>query len=48
MLVALAVIAVLVWGLAMVTGRMLGGAIYLLLVIAAGLLLLHVYQRRRA
>jgi hypothetical protein len=48
MLVGIAVVLVVLWVLGLVSSTTLGGAIYILLIVAVALLLVRVFQGRRA
>jgi hypothetical protein len=48
MLVWIAVVLIILWILGLVTSTTLGGVIYVLLIVAVVLLLVRVFQRRRA
>ncbi|MEJ2359739.1 MAG: lmo0937 family membrane protein [Deinococcales bacterium] len=48
MLVWIAVVLVVLWILGLVTSTTLGGVIYVLLIVAVALLLVRVFQGRRA
>ncbi len=48
MLVGIAVVLIILWILGLVTSTTLGGVIYILLIVAVVLLLVRVFQGRRA
>jgi hypothetical protein len=48
MLVGIAIVLVILWILGLVTSTTLGGAIHVLVIVAVVLLVVRVFQRRRA
>ncbi len=48
MLVGIAVVLIVLWVLGLVTSTTLGGVIHVLLIVAVALLLVRVFQGRRA